>query len=38
MPRRLESFGLIGCEGMSWSQNSTPVMKNDECMSQMCTV
>jgi hypothetical protein len=27
-----------GGDGMNCSQNSTPARKNDECMSQMCTV
>jgi len=35
--RKVESFGLIGYEGMNCSQNSTPVTKNDECISQMWT-
>ena len=32
---RLVSFGLIGCDGMIWSQNRTPVTKNEACISQM---
>ena len=33
----VESFGLIGYDGMNCSQKSTPVTKNDECISQMWT-
>ena len=29
IPPSVESFGFIGCEGMSCSQNRTPVTKND---------
>ena len=32
-----EARGLIGCDGMIWSQKRTPVTRKVPCMSQMCT-